>query len=121
MTDSPMERGRASPLGEEGAREEGASEVWPKEGKPEEHCLLTMIELPAVAMKQRFRHLRFPHFLHFLFGKPLRFDSPEHEGTQLGGSGRAPKAMSSIQNCKILKTRNWDEKRLMKNRLINTP
>ena len=98
MTDPPMERGRASPLGAEGAREEVVSEVWPKEGKPEEHCLLMetgeLTESPVVAMKQRFRYLRLPHF--HLGRILLRFDSPQPEGTQLGTSGRAPKAMSSM-------------------------
>ena len=37
MTDSLMERGRGSPLEAEGAREEVASEAWPKAGKPEGH------------------------------------------------------------------------------------
>jgi len=106
-----MERGRGSPLEAEGAREEVASEVWPKAGKPEEHYLLTM----TVAMGWRFRH--FPHFHlpHSRLEKNLHhFDSPEHGGKQLGHSGRVQKAIPSIQDCKILKTRSWDEKRLIK-------
>jgi hypothetical protein len=81
-------------------------------GKPEEHCLLTM----TVAMGRHFRHLHHFHSPHSHLAKTHhRFDSPEHAETQLGHSGRVPKAMPSIQNCTILKTRSWDEKRLIKN------
>jgi hypothetical protein len=103
-----MERGRGSPLGAEGAREEAASEVWPKAGKPEEHYLLTM----TVAMGRHFPHFHLPHSR--LEKNLHRFDSPEHGGKQLGHSGRVQKAMPSIQDCTILKTRSWDEKRLIK-------
>jgi len=76
-----MDRRRGSPLGAEGAREEVASEVWPKAGKPEEHYLLTMTESPAVAMKRHFPHFHLPHSR---LEKTLhRFDSPEHGGKQL--------------------------------------
>jgi len=98
VTDSRLVRGMELPLGAEEVREEGASEAWPKEGKPEEHCLLMEIgaltESPAVEMKWHFRYLRLPHSR--LESTLLRFDSPQHAGMQLGNSGRVPKAMSSM-------------------------